>query len=169
MSIRDNFTAEEWEKLISGTASGAAAVVAASPSGLTGLLAEGTAASKALRNLTQTSPSPLLQAIGESLQTPRPAESAQQRQRFGSTAEARTAMLERIRQAHWLVQTKTSPEDAEAYRQLVLSVAETVAAAATEGGLFGIGGEKISQAERATLDELRSLLGLSENTSSNTP
>ena len=159
MSIRDNFSIEEWEKVISGTASGAAAVVAASPSGLSGLVAEGTAASKALRELAQKTPTPLMQAIKESLEGPRSADPAQ-RQRFRSTEEARAAMLERVRQALWLVDTKAAPEDAQAYRHYVIGVAEAVAAAATEGGFLGIGGEKISQAERATLEELRTLLGL---------
>jgi hypothetical protein len=164
MSIRDNFSAEEWEKVLSGTTSGAAAVVAASPSGITGLVAEGTAASKTLRELAQASPSPLIQAIRESLEAPR-TEPAQ-RQRFRSVQEARSAMLERVRQALWLVDTKASPEDAAAYRRYVLGVAEAVAAAATEGGFLGIGGEKVSQAERATLDELRTLLGLGGEVSS---
>lgn len=158
MSVKDNFSAEEWDKVISATASGAAAVVAASPSGLSGLVAESSAASKALRELARGSTSPLMAAILETLEAPRQAEP--QRHHFRSTEEARTAMLERVRQALWLVDTKSSPEDAATYRRYVLGVAEAVAEAATEGGFLGIGGQKISRAEQATLDELRALLGL---------
>jgi len=43
MSVKDNFTPEEWDKVLSGPATAAAAILAASPSGLTGIIAEGIA------------------------------------------------------------------------------------------------------------------------------
>ncbi|MCD0166739.1 hypothetical protein IHN58_13865, partial [Deinococcus sp. 12RED42] len=47
MSIKDNFTSDEWFKVMTGPGRAGAAVMAASPSGLTGLIAEARAISDA--------------------------------------------------------------------------------------------------------------------------
>ncbi|MFD1730904.1 hypothetical protein ACFSC4_07135 [Deinococcus malanensis] len=49
MSVKDNFTADEWFKVMTGPGRAGAAVVAASPSGLTGLLAEAQAIAGSVR------------------------------------------------------------------------------------------------------------------------
>ena len=164
MSVKDNFTPEEWDKVLSGPATAAAAILAASPSGLTGIIAEGITTVKAMKELAEASSAPLLQAIATSLG---PEDEKRQReerqrdgQRFKSFEEAKNAMLERLRSAFWLVQTKATPEDLTAYQQYVVGVAERVAQAAKEGGFLGIGGEQVSQAEKDTLKEIRATVGL---------
>ncbi|PZA07247.1 MULTISPECIES: hypothetical protein [unclassified Meiothermus] len=163
MHIRDNFTPEEWDKVLSGPAAAAAAILAAAPSGLTGIIAEGIATVNAMKELARASSAPLLQAIAASLdakQEEQPEAHPRDGQRFKSFEEAKKAMLERLRSAFWIVQTKATPEDVSAYQQYVVSVAERVARAAKEGGFLGIGGEQVSQAEKDTLDEIRSTLGI---------
>lgn len=164
MSVKDTFSPEEWNKVMSGPAAAAAAILAAAPSGLTGIIAEGIATIKAMKELSQAASSPLLQDIATSLS---PEDEERQReerqrdgQRFKTYEEAKNAMLERLRQAFWLVQTKTTPEDVAAYQQYVVGVAERVAQAAKEGGFLGLGGEQVSQAERDTLAEIRATLGM---------
>jgi hypothetical protein len=159
MALKDNFTPEQWTKVLSGPASAGSYILAASPSGLTGILAEAAALTKALLDGAKNSSSPLLQAIYESLQPealkeqPRP-----ERRRFGSLDEAKNALLDEVRQALWLVQTKTDPQDVEAYKTYVLDVAQKVAGAAKEGGFLGFGGEQISQAEKDALEQIRATL-----------
>lgn len=160
MSVKDNFTPEEWDKVLSGPATAAAAILAASPSGLTGIIAEGIATVKAMKELAEASSAPLLQAIATSLGPEDEKRHREERPRFKSFEEAKNAMLERLRSAFWLVQTKATPEDLTAYQQYVVGVAERVAQAAKEGGFLGIGGEQVSQAEKDTLKEIRATVGL---------
>lgn len=160
MSVKDNFTPEEWDKVLSGPATAAAAILAASPSGLTGIIAEGIATVKAMKELAEASSAPLLQAIATSLGPEDEKRHREERPRFKSSEEAKNAMLERLRSAFWLVQTKATPEDLAAYQQYVVGVAERVAQAAKEGGFLGIGGEQVSQAEKDTLKEIRATVEL---------
>jgi hypothetical protein len=51
-----------------------------------------------------------------------------------------------------------SPEDSDAYRTFVVTVARAAAEAHEEGGFIGIGGRKISDEEAAALNEIQAVL-----------
>jgi hypothetical protein len=53
---------------------------------------------------------------------------------------------------------KGTPEETDAYKTFVLSVAQAAAEAHKEGGFIGIGGRPVSEAEQAALDEIRGVL-----------
>lgn len=166
MPLKDNFTPEQWTKVLSGPASAGSYVLVASPSGLTGILAEAAALTKALLEGAKGSSAPLLQAIYESLQPEALKEQPHlERRRFGNLGEAKHALLDEVRQALWLVHTKTTPQDIEAYKTYVLNVAQKVAGAAREGGFLGFGGEQISQTEKDALEQIRATLDLDSTAS----
>ena len=52
-----------------------------------------------------------------------------------------------------------APASAPAFRDWLKTIAGRVAEAGTEGGFLGFGGEKVSAAEKATLDRLARALG----------
>ena len=60
----------------------------------------------------------------------------------------------RLREALRVVDEK-SPEDSDAYRTFVVTVARAAAEAHEEGGFIGIGGRKISDEESAALNEIQ--------------
>lgn len=161
MSLKDNFTPDEWFKVMTGPGRVGAAVVAASPSGLTGLVAEAQAIAGAIRDqMAAAGRTPLLEAMAADLMgTPPSAQDQPQEERARSMDEARARSIEAVRQVVWLVGSKAGPEDLAAYRRLLLTVAERTAEAAKEGGFLGIGGEQVNEKERAVLDELRSVIG----------
>ncbi|MBZ9712710.1 hypothetical protein [Deinococcus multiflagellatus] len=171
MSLKDKFSGEEWFTVMNGPGRAGAAVMAASPSGVTGLLAEGQALGLAVRQgLSAAGRTPLLEAMAaDLLGTPPDPGTVPRQERARNMDEAREQSLQGVRQAAWLVSAKTSPEDAAAYRHLLLSVAEQVALAAKEGGFLGIGGEQVSERERAVIEELRRLLGGTEAAPAPTP
>ncbi|MEW6422853.1 MAG: hypothetical protein AB1511_14210 [Deinococcota bacterium] len=166
MSVKDNFTAEEWFTVMNGPGRAGAAVVAASPSGLTGLVAEAQAIAQAVREeVSAQGRTPLLEAMAaDLLGTPPDPKTLAGQERPRNLEEARAQSLEGVRQAVWLVDSKASPEDAAAYRRLLWTVAERTAGAAKEGGFLGLGGEQVSEKERDVLDELRGVLGLEGGT-----
>lgn len=75
-----------------------------------------------------------------------------ERKRYGSDEELREAGLQRMRDAAAALESKATPEDAEAYRGFVLGLGTRVAEAHHEGG------EAVSPAEQSALDEIASTL-----------
>jgi len=63
-----------------------------------------------------------------------------------------------MRHAASIVDAK-APLDAQAYKDWLLHVSEKVAEASKEGGFLGFGGVAVSDAEKATLAEMRTALG----------
>jgi len=56
--------------------------------------------------------------------------------------------------------SQKAPADAEQYKQWVYQSAQNSANAAKEGGVFGIGGERVSEAEATALKEIASALDI---------
>jgi len=79
----------------------------------------------------------------------------------GSQAgEIKGKCIQILQQAGALLDAK-APADAAAFKAWLKLIAEHVAEAASEGGLLGFGGVKVSDAEKATLAEISSALKLS--------
>jgi hypothetical protein len=74
--------------------------------------------------------------------------------------EMKAQCLQISRQVAALLSQK-APAEAQAYKQWVYQAAQNSANAAKEGGVFGIGGERISEAETAALKELAVALDIS--------
>jgi hypothetical protein len=53
-----------------------------------------------------------------------------------------------------------APDQAGPFRTFLLDVAQKTAEASREGGFLGFGGEKVSEAERRTLDRIAAALEL---------
>ena len=79
---------------------------------------------------------------------------------FSSAEELHDQGLERIRAAVATLEPKASPEELEAYKRFTLTVAERAAQADKSGGVLGIGGERVSDAEATALDEIAGALGI---------
>ncbi len=76
----------------------------------------------------------------------------------GSAAEV-SRPLSPQRQVSALLDTK-APGDAAAFKAWLQKISQSTAEAATEGGgLFGLGGVQVSDAEKATLTEISTALG----------
>jgi hypothetical protein len=75
-------------------------------------------------------------------------------------ANLKSAVLGRIREAANLVNSKATPEEAMAYRQMIMSVSEKAANASKEGGFLGFGGVRVSNAEQSFLNEVKAALQL---------
>jgi hypothetical protein len=66
---------------------------------------------------------------------------------------------ERLRAAMGILEAKATPEEIDAYKRFVMTVAQAVASAHKEGGFLGIGGKQVSDAENQALDEISTALG----------
>jgi hypothetical protein len=68
-------------------------------------------------------------------------------------------VLERVKSAVALVASKASSAEAEAYRQMLVGVAERAAEASKEGGFLGFGGVRVSDKEQAFITEVKAASG----------
>ena len=67
-------------------------------------------------------------------------------------------VLERAAKAAQLLHGRTSDGDAGAYKHWLVEIAETVVGAASTGGVFGIGGDVVTETERRFRDQLSKVL-----------
>ena len=166
MTDKSNFTPEEWKLLLESVMMAGVAVTAAEPGGLWGLLKESLASGSALAQ-AQVDPrsSPLVKAVVADLKTPQGQSIARDglREKLASRnpAELKAQCIETLRQAGALIDSKT-PDDAAAFKGWLREISQHVAEAAKEGGFLGIGGVLVSDAEKATLAEISSVLGLGD-------
>lgn len=146
MTTKADFNAEEWSTVVEGPLFAGMRVVGAGRGGtIRESLAIGRVYGEARRSQGQ---SELLDDLVSS-----PPAIDPQRVQPGSDIGAVTS--ERLREALRLVTEKGSPEEVEAYKQFVVSVARAAAEAHKEGGFIGIGGKQISDEEQAALDEIQ--------------
>ena|SRR2546430_11485479 len=80
--------------------------------------------------------------------------------RHSSKEELEQELLQKIRDAVALVERKATPEETEAYRRFIVNLAERVAEAHKEGGLLGLGGERVSEAEREAIQKIKDAAGV---------
>ena len=160
MGIRDNFTTEEWKSLLKAPMLVSYAIAGAAPSGEEGFIQEMSAVADAIiEGGQQAAKASVLEAVVADIVANADDEQRGPTEKI-SVAETRNRALDNCRSVAALLQTKASPEDADAYKRWVLAVAQRVAAAAKEGGIFGFGGKQVSESEVATINEIATALGI---------
>lgn len=150
MTTKADFNAEEWSTLVEGPMLAGLRVIKAGRGGtIRESLAMGQTYAKARQQQGQ---SELLDALVASP----PALDPERAKAGGDIAQVSG---DRLRQAVELLGQKASPDEVEAYKQFVLTIAQAVAEAHKEGGFLGVGGEQVSEEEQAALDDIRATLG----------
>jgi hypothetical protein len=72
----------------------------------------------------------------------------------------KAAALEHVKAAADLVARKSSAAETDAYRKMLVSVAQTAANASKEGGFLGFGGVRVSDREREFISAVSTAVGL---------
>lgn len=164
MVDKTNFTNDEWTLLLKSPMIAGMAITAADPSGLWGLLKESFTGGAAL---TQAATDPGANALVKAVVADFSTSEGRSAARDGLKTEfadakppdIKTRSIESLREVSTLLTTK-APGDAAAFKGWLRHISQSTAEAASEGGsLFG-GGVQVSNAERATLGEIASALGI---------
>lgn len=150
MTKKAEFNAEEWAHVTEGPAV-AGMIVITSQKG--GTIRESLSMGKAYAEARQSNDGPEL--ITELLSSNPSVDPAG----YKTPEELRTKGLERIRETVALLEAKAQPDEVDAYREFVVTVAQRAAEADKSGGFLGIGGDRVSEGEQAALDEIRDALG----------
>jgi hypothetical protein len=164
MADKSSFTAEEWKKLIEAPMLAGVAVTAAEPSGLWGMLKESFATGGALAKIkTDAAANPLIKAIVAEYDSTEGRGVARDglKARLGGSkpAEVVAKAIAGLGEASAILDSKASA-DAPAVRSWLASISKAVAEASNEGGFLGFGGVQVSEAEKATLDQVAAALKL---------
>lgn len=75
-------------------------------------------------------------------------------------ATAREQIADELARVNGILSAKAAPDEAEAFRQWLLTAAQDAAEAAKEGGFMGIGAVRVSEGEERMLARLREILGV---------
>ena len=144
MTGKADFTEEEWKLLLEGPPSAGLIVVSAQRGGT---FREAFAIGKAYTEARkQHGDSELLDEIVAT-------KPERDHTRYHSYDELKQAGLQHLRNAVAVLGQKATPEEVDDYRRFVLDLSERVANAHREGG------EQVSDAERAAIDEISASLG----------
>jgi len=164
MVDKSNFTSDEWKLLLESVMMAGIAVSAADPSGLWGLLKESFASgSELVKAKMDPGTNPLIKAVVTDFNSQEGRTTARdglkEKLKGVKPAEIPAKCTETLRQVASVLDVK-APGDAAAFKSWLRQISQHVAEAATEGGLLGIGGVRVSDAEKATLKEISSALRL---------
>jgi hypothetical protein len=161
MATKTDFTAEEWKQIQRAPFMAGLAVVAASPSGPFGVVKELFAVGKMLGEVkTQGTSNDLIKALVADIEAGAKDLSAPAELKGKTPEQVKSYAIESVRQVATLIDKKTKPDEAQGFKQWLVSVAQKVAEAAKEGGFLGFGGTRVSEEEAATIKELSTTLGV---------
>jgi hypothetical protein len=165
MASKQDFTPEEWNQVLEGIMLSGIAVSAADPSGLWGTLKEAFASSSAMAaSKRDPGSNELVKAAVTDFETPQGRTAVQQalRKRCANAepAELVKRSLACLRDVAKILDAK-APDDAVAFKIWLRDISQKVADASVEGAFLGFGGQRVSEAEKATLDDIAKSLGVS--------
>ena len=151
MTSKADFNAEDWSTIVDGPLYAGVRVISADRGGT---LRESVAMNRVYQEARARHGVSSL--LDELIKSP-PTIDAQRVQAAGGDIGAVTT--DHLRKAISILEREATPEEVDAYKTFVMTVAQAVAGAHKEGGFLGIGGHKISDAEEAALDEISAALG----------
>lgn len=160
MTDKTNFTPEEWVSLTAAPVAASMLITMASPA-LGDAMKESMVVAKALGDpAAKQGATGLLGAVLANFTDMNSVKAASPKLTAKDTASAKAELLEAIKHTAAIVDGKSTPEEAQQYKNWLYKIANDTAEAAKEGDFMGIGGEKVNQAERDALAEIAGALGV---------
>jgi hypothetical protein len=151
MTRKADFNAEEWSTIVDGPLYAGMRVISADRGGtLRESLAMGRVYQQAREHHGES------ELLDELVKSP-PSIDVDRIREAGGNIAALTS--QQLRDAIGILEAKATPAEIDAYKSFVMTVAQAVASAHKEGGVLGIGGRQISDAENQALDEISTALG----------
>ena len=160
MANKASFTTDEWKRLLEGVMMAGIAVTVADPSGLWGTLKESFSSAQSM-TAGKGGSSELVKALVSDLETAEgrgiAREGLTEQLKGRKPAEVRTQSVEALRALAGLLDAK-APQDAAAVKTWLMGISQSAAEASKEGGFLGLGGVQVSDAEKATLTDIKAAL-----------
>jgi hypothetical protein len=164
VDLSGKFSPEEWTVIESAPfLAGLSVTLSDLRSGLFGAIKESFAPSQAILEAGTGASNPIVASVAASIK-----EMAAKRQKLqlplnlaGKKPEdVKAEVAAQLAKIPGILEGKVPAEQAEGFKSWLVTIAGKVANAATEGGFFGFGGERVSAAETAAINELATALGV---------
>ncbi len=154
MTTKNDFTDEEWTRVLRAPFVAGMAISLADPGGPIEMSKETMTTMKSATN--PPTREQLLAEIALDIQS-----MTQQRQSpiSGFKPQAAQQILDELGAVSEIVSSKATAEEASAFKQWLLTTAQAAADAAKEGGFMGFGAVQVSEGEQKMLDQLRATIG----------
>ena len=161
MVAKTDFSPAEWQQVLLAPQITSLVIILASPSGPVGATKELIAASKLMADaIKKASGNALIDAVAADLKDKmEKKEKLEPPQLSKDPNETKKQCLQACRDLAALLSQK-APAEAEGYKQWVYQAAKLSSEAAKEGSFLGFGGERVSAAELAALNEIATALGI---------
>jgi len=162
MTTKSDFTADEWAQVMSGPVYAGMGIIAADPA-ITSMFKETASLAKAMmQNPIPEGGQELIGSIVAEMQSKAESKDKLEEPQFDSK-DPETIMqqiYDYIGSTITTLSAKASPAEVTAYKEWLLSVAQSVAESGKEGGFLGIGAVRVSDKEETVLANYRKVLGL---------
>jgi hypothetical protein len=153
MASKSDFTPEEWKTNVAAAPMVGLAVTCASPNGPWGVMKEMLSMGMAMAEMLQKgSSNTLIAELGADLKARQT--KAEPPQGMKDPEQCKQAALDHVRAVNDVLNRKVKPEEADEFKKWLLAIGQRVAEAANEGGIFGFGGERVSDAEKNVLRQI---------------
>jgi hypothetical protein len=160
MSIKSDYTPEEWQTVVKAAPMAGLVVTLASPNGPFGVMKEMFAVGMAIADTLQKgSDVPLVQSLINDLKAR--GTTPERPKGMDTPDKARAQSLQALADLDALLARKSTPDEARGFKLWLQDIAQRVAEASNEGGFMGFGGERVSAAEREALASISKTLHLS--------
>lgn len=158
MTDKSSFTPEEWKVVLSSPMLAGLAVTMAEPSGIWGMLKESMASANAVVAAGKdANASPLMKSLLADMETSDGRTIARDEITSGlkgkTPVEIKELVIAKLGQAGKIIDAR-APDEAAAFKSWLKYVADQVAESASEGGVLGFGGTRVTDKERATIAEV---------------
>ena len=158
MTSKADFTPEEWKTIVAAAPMVGLAVTCASPNGPWGVLKEMLSMGMAMAEMLQKGGSnPLIAALAADLKERQT--KAEPPSGMKDPEACKEMALAHVRAVNELLARKVKGPEGEEFKKWLLEVAHRVAESSNEGGIFGFGGEQVSDAEKNVLRQIAFALG----------
>lgn len=158
MANKSDFTPEEWKTIVAAAPMVGLAVTCASPNGPWGVMKEMLSMGMAMAEMLQKgSANALISELAADLKARQT--KAEPPQGMKDPEQCKEAALNHVKAVNDLIDRKVKPDEGDEFKKWLLAVGRRVAEASNEGGIFGFGGEQVSDAERNVLRQIAFALG----------
>jgi hypothetical protein len=161
MTAKTDFTEQEWKQLLQAPGAAGIYIMMADPNFVIGSMKEAFAVSCSIIEKGKEHNSELLASLLTEFKEREMAKKAQLKFEQKNLDGVKKTALEALKAAAALLDAKATPDEAAEIKSWLYDVSVKAANAAKEGGFLGFGGTRVSEKEKAALQEIAGILGVS--------
>jgi len=160
MTVKSSFTEQEWKQLLQAPGAAGIYIMMADPNFVIGSMKEAFAVSAGIIAKEKESNGELLTALLAEFKQKEMLKQAQLKFEKKDLETIKRTAHDALAQAAEILDRKATPEEAKEIKSWLYDVSTRTANAAREGGFLGFGGTRVSDKEKAALQEIAAIFDI---------